>query len=467
MIRIRELLVFVPVFVFTITTWSQDIGWYHFEEFDLAHKAGVPGVYSMFQDTTGVIWFGSTNGIYRYDGSRVYEFGAEQKKLLGKTNYSFLQAKNGDVLIGSDYGICRYSIISNSVKLIVHLNRVFNDRSRYYPVCFGDNGSLWFVASGKGVGVYSGEGITWIENPPGIPDELVSKISAAFYYRKTGEIFLSNYLNAQTVIFNIRTRTFKIDSLHNTFSFVQADSCLFRVHSENILSVNLISGEKNTFIPAKDRVLTENTLYSKSLIIDDEWLWVSLRDGILPFNYRKGVFGRPFGYNGDTKSGMLRHISEVFKDKEGNIWVCTETNGIKILNRNHLHKFQFLFDVNISNNIIMDIESINDSLMLVCPLLETPRIVNIFTNSHHILLPEGTIGKSSFDAVRVNETTLLLTKQNGETYTFNTNSLRLEKLTTPIPSILKIIVTSQPNILLFYTGTNLMRCKYDKGTNKS
>jgi len=442
---------------------GQDIGRYHFEEFDLAHKAGVPGVYKMFQDTTGVIWFGSTNGIYRFDGNRIYEFNAEQKTILGKTNYSFLQAKNGDVIIGSDYGICHYSLRYNSIKLLVHLDRVFNDRCRYYPVCFGDNGTLWFVASGKGVGMFSGGVINWMENPPEIPAESVSKITDAFYNHKTGDVFLANYLSTKTVIFNIRTHSFRIDSITGTVSFTRSENNLYRVHSNIILSVNLTSGENKSFLPQRHQLLADNILYSRSEIIDDKWLWISLRDGILPFNYRQSKFGVPFGYDGDTKSAVLKHISEVFRDKQGNIWICTETNGIKLLNQHHLRKFQHLIDFNSSNNIVMDIEPVNDSLILVCPLVETPRLVNIYTNNHKVLLTRGSIGNSSFTATRINKTTILLFNQIGNLYSYNTFSLQLNKQTIPISNILKIIATPQPERLLIYNAKQLYLCKYENG----
>ncbi len=457
----------LPFFVLLMTaSFGQGIGRYHFDEFDLAHKAGIPGVYCMFQDTTGVIWFGSTNGIYRYDGTRIFEFDYEQRKVLGKTNYSFLQAKNGDVLIGSDYGICRYSIMHNTVKLIVHIDRVFDDRSRYYPVCFDEKDHLWFTASGKGVGMYNGSNVIWIENAAPVLKESVTKISDAFFDAGTGNLFLAHFYGVQTVIFNINTRSWILDSLHKTASFKSIDSHLFRIQSENILSVNLLTGKNDLSEPNQDPGLFENVLYSKSVIIDNEWLWISLRDGMLPFNYRQGMFGKVIGYEGDTKSPLLRHISEVFKDKEGNIWVCTETNGIKILNQNHLKRFQYLRDFGSSNNIIMDIEAVNDSLILVCPLVETPRLVNIFTNNHYVLFPVPAIGNSSFTPNRISKTIILLTKQTGEIYSLSTSSLQLKKLAAPFTSIVKIIVTSQPDVLLICDGKKINRCKSVKGQIK-
>ena len=458
-------LLLVSFFVLLIlTSQGQNIGRYNFEEFDLAHKAGVPGVYSMFQDTTGVIWFGSTNGIYRYDGSRIFEFDQEQKKLLGKTNYSFLQAKNGDVLIGSDYGLCRYSIKFNTVQLLVHINRVFNNRSQYYPVCFDEKDQLWFVVSGIGVGMYNGNKVTWIESSQKMKAEF--KISDSFFNTKTGDMYLAHYNGIHTTIFNVKTRYFTLDSLHQTVTFVLVDSNLYRIHSADILSVNLISGNRSEYALRKNPRFSENILYSKAAIVDSDWLWISLRDEVLRFNYRQKVFGKAIGYEGDTKSPLLRHISEMFKDKEGNLWICTETNGIKILNLHHLQQFQFLRDFSSSNNIIMDIEPVNDSLILVCPLVETPRLVNIITNSHLALLSAPAIGNSSFTATRINKSVILLTNQTGEIYSFNTISLQLKKLVSPVASFVKIIATSQADKLLIYNKKDVSLCTYLNGQIK-
>ncbi|MFZ4583325.1 MAG: ATP-binding protein, partial [Paludibacter sp.] len=221
-----------------------------------------------------------------------------------------------------------------------------------------------------------------------------------------------------------------------------------------------ISGKNKLFPDHKNAELHENILYSRSAIIDDEWLWISLRDGVLPFNYRKNTFGTTFGYEKDHKSPLIRHISELFKDKEGNIWICSETDGIKILNQFQLQNFQHLRDFNSSNNIIMDIEAINDSLLLVCPLVETPQLVNILTNEFIDLIPKNSEASSSFNTVRVNKSYILIVKQNGETYFFNTTTLKLKPLVMHGISIGKVINTSIPNTLFIYNGSELKLCKF-------
>ncbi|MBK7213230.1 MAG: sensor histidine kinase [Bacteroidales bacterium] len=446
-----------------IVVQGQEIGRYHFEDFDLAHKAGIPGVYSMYQDVTGVIWLGSTNGVYRYDGSRIIEFDKEQRKILGKTNFTFLQADNGDVIIGSDYGICRYNIRSNSVRLLIHENRVFNNRSQYYPICFRNIDELWFVVSGVGIGMLKGSRVSWMPGSRKFQGE--NMIKDAYFNPQNGKMYLSSYIGPYMAIYDIEKDLCTIDSLHETVSLEMINSNFFRIQPECILSVNQITNQRTVFEPDKNK-LSNNVLYSKAVVVDEEWIWISLRDGILPFNFRQGRYGEIFGIENDTKSSLLRHISELFIDKEGNIWVCTETNGIKVLNRNHLNRFQYLTDYGSTNNIIMDIEAINDSLLLVCPLVEVPRLVNINTNSHRSLLSKGSTLSSSFNSVRIDSSTILLNKQKGELYTFDTKSFQIKQFPSPITSISKVIVTSQPNILLIYSENQLYRCKYVNGQLK-
>jgi signal transduction histidine kinase/streptogramin lyase len=440
---------------------GQGLGRYRFEEFDLAHKAGVPGVYSMFQDTKGVIWLGSTNGIYRYDGSRIFEFDAEQKKVLGKTNYAFLKSKNGDVVIGSDFGICTFNIRENKVKLIVTLNRVFHNRSRFYPLCFDEEGNLWFMASRKGIGYYDGRKVYWVQNPPSIPPESIDKLSDAFFDSKSGNVYLSNYYGSFSAIFNVKTRGFSFDNLQTTTTFKLRDNVLYRIKLDSIHTTNLLTGEQKAFGVSMRKELANNFLYSKSVIVDDEWIWISLLDGILPFNYRNQTFGQLFGYGNDTKSPLLRHVSELFKDKEGNIWVCTETNGIRVLNQFQLKRFQCLRDFGSSNNIIMDIEPVNDSLLLVCPLVEAPQLVNVFTNGHKNLFAESSAQKGSYNAMKVDMKHILVSKLDGESFLLNTSTLKLKKLELQGVVFGKAIKSSQPNTFFIYNGSELKMYKFE------
>ena len=452
----------VSIYCITLLAFSsncQDIGLYHIEEFDLAHKSGVPGVYSMFQDTLGVIWLGSTNGIYRYDGSRIYEFNEAEKKVLGKTNFAFLQAKNGDVIIGSDYGICRYHIRTNKVELLIHLNRVFNDRSRYYPICFDPDDNLWFAASGRGLGRFK-KAINWIENPPGIEPEMIAKLADAYYDSRTHTIYLSNLSGNLAATFNIDKERYTLDSYSPISSFSYQNGELYSITASKIQVENPQTGQRREYLFPSKKPVAINFLYSNALCIDQEWMWISLRDGILPFNYRKGVFGDAIGYEGDSKCPLLMHISFLFKDKQGTIWICTETNGIKRFNLPHNKRFQFLTDGNKPNNIIMQIEPVNDSLVLVFPLVDAPRLVNIYTNRHIQLFPKSA-QKTTYKATTLGKTAIAIFNEAGTEYIYDKKNLILSAYSFPVKNIINIMPVKDADKVIILAPDMLLLCKYD------
>ncbi len=456
--RIFISLYFISLLVFS--SIGQGIGRYHIEEFDLAHKSGVPGVYSMFQDTLGVLWFGSTNGIYRYDGNRIYEFNEAEKKVLGKTNFKFLQATNGDVIIGSDYGICRYHIRTNKVELLVHLNRVFNERSRYYPICFDTADNLWFAVSGRGLGRFK-KAINWIENPPGIEPEMIAKLADAYYNSRTHTIYLSDLSGSLSATFNIDKERYTLDSHLPICSFTYLNGELYSILSSKIQVENLVTGLRREYLFPTKKPVAINFLYSKALCINEEWMWISLHEGILPFNIRNNTFGEAFGYEGDTKCPLLMHISALFKDKQGTIWICTETNGIKRLNLPHRERFQFLSDVKEPDNIIMQIEPVNDSLVLVFPLSDVPRLVNIYTNTYTQLFPR-TAKKSTYKATTVRNSAILIYNDGGSAYRFDKQNLELSAYSFPVNTIIRIIPDKDVAKAIVLVPNMMLLCEYDK-----
>lgn len=129
-----------------------------------------PEVWSMLQDTTGNIWFGTSEGVYRYDG-RTYRNILELGTLTGIENTgdlslravpSIIQDRKGNIWFTSwAAALCRFdgrSITSfRSQVSAVGSNQLLEDR----------NGNIWIGKRGSG-GVYRYDGDTFRSLLPGI-----------------------------------------------------------------------------------------------------------------------------------------------------------------------------------------------------------------------------------------------------------------------------------------------------------
>lgn len=114
------------------------------------------------QDKSGNLWFGSTGeGVYRYDGKSFINYTV--KDGLNDNNvWSIFEDSLGNILFGTNKGICRYDARQNDS---VGLGKSFarftrNDTLNTYSVwCFLEDkkGNLWFGTDANGIYWYDGK----------------------------------------------------------------------------------------------------------------------------------------------------------------------------------------------------------------------------------------------------------------------------------------------------------------------
>lgn len=116
-------------------------------------------VFSIIQDNSGIIWFGTTTGVYCYDGKYFTRF-IEQAGLINSRRLSLLsvqcmfQDKNGNIWFGSEpmafEGICRYdgkSLVNFKPKEEGWIRNIIEDI----------NGNIWFGTRRYGACCYDGK----------------------------------------------------------------------------------------------------------------------------------------------------------------------------------------------------------------------------------------------------------------------------------------------------------------------
>ncbi len=442
--------------------YGQYLGKLNIQEFKKAHDFGIPGVYSMFEDVTGVLWFGSTNGIYRYDGTNILEFKGNDKKILGKTNYSFLQEKNGDILIGSDYGVCRYKILTGGVELLIHVERPFDDRNKYCLIGYDRQNYLWLSIAGMGIArfKYKLELIKDRETQGGAkPDRL----KYGFVDPDENLVYLGSNISSPVCIDpkDLSIKRLTMPSL----SFIgKIGRRLFFISNDEIITWegNPEARTENVYKVPSEMKTKMRALYSKVTLHDDSCLWISGMDGIMVFNHHQNRFTDFFGFEDDSRCQSLKLISELFTDKFGNTWICSETDGIKFFNNFAQGRFQFSNGNQNMNMTVMDLEPVNDSLVLVCPLVNTPCLINIKNNTTQQLFSKNPEPAQTFKLDRLNDSLCLLSSLGATAYLFNyrTHNIRPVYCSPNKTPFVKVIVSKKnEGYLLSYS--EIFKFKFD------
>ncbi|WP_207421143.1 ligand-binding sensor domain-containing protein [Desertivirga brevis] len=284
-------------------------------------------VLSMIQDRSGFMWFGTKDGLNRFDGYRfkIFRTNEDLQGSIGNNSiYSLKEDKNGTLWVGTVEGLYSY-----------------NPANEKFKVTPGTEG-IWIRAINE-----DKEGNLWY----------ISNYTLQKYTRKTGKItkygqpdsvrvtdicFLSNgdlWLSAgdgSIRKFDQRHKSFSIHTLipsHHAGDRWLAG--IQEVTNNKILVLNsdrhLFLFETRTGTSKKVRIpysKGQNLFLRSFLKVSEEEIWIASEFGIFIYNPSTGEF-RNFQKRQDDRYSLSDNaVHTLYKDKEGGVWVGTYFGGL-------------------------------------------------------------------------------------------------------------------------------------------
>lgn len=245
----------------------------------LTLENGLPNnkVNAVTMDKDGFMWFGTNDGVCRYDGFNIKNYPLDQ--LSGNQartpQISILKTDSrGNLLIGS-YSLFRYDYISDK---IVRCDTTEGEGplGRVYAIEEGENGQIW-IGSGKGLFTY---------------DPVTDMITSYPYNNSSAFIILSILVDDGKLWLGTRN-----DGV-----------LLFKINGKNFSKVEKFSLSKEI----KNQV---NCFYKDS----KNTIWAGTQDnGIFKFSLKDSTLTHVFP---DEERNLSNRIRKIINDRFGNIWV--------------------------------------------------------------------------------------------------------------------------------------------------
>lgn len=307
-----------------------------FNKLTTSHGLSHNTVYSIVQDRHGFMWFGTREGLNRYDGNSIVTYYADPRdssKLSANHIPSLEIGTDGMLYVGTSQGLHLYNDRQGVFRRIEYRNTSVGYVSRLLKT--SDGGLL--VVTMKGVFLLKpGQTeLSLLSNTINATDVVEFK-RGVFWVSTLQKIVMINehgeILREYTTIRSTSNRSINLDEnifclFKDSFGKVWLGSKkdgLFQYDLESDSFKPLIIQHKfNSFEANAIRILSEDT---------QRRLWIGTESGLFIYDREKGSF-RHYTQSFDQSPATLsdKAIYVIYKSREGIMWVGTYFGGVNIV----------------------------------------------------------------------------------------------------------------------------------------
>lgn len=294
-------------------------------------------VMAIYQDREGFMWFGTRNGLNRYDGYRFQIF-RESGKDTAPISHNHINCitgdKNGNVWVGTSGGLCRFDPVTNGFTKFFYSENdsAAIDGNNIVALLSDSEGRFWVVTD-NGLNYYDFDSSRFIRES--IDGMLNANRIYALAEGEKGELWLGT--TSGLIVFNTKTRQtrmFRQDPLNKRTISQNRISALFRDSSGNIWvgtyqqGVCLYDRDRDCFI----RYSTTDGLNDNNIrcFAEDSQgnLLIGTFDGLSAFNPANKHFSSIYGSKNGKRSAGHFSVYSILCDRAGTVWIGTYSGGI-------------------------------------------------------------------------------------------------------------------------------------------
>lgn len=371
---------FILLFAFALNQlcYSQNLQ-YEFERFSIDEGLSQSTIYCITQDYLGYMWFGTEDGLNRFDGFNFTIFtrsSPNESSLSSNRIMSILEDSKYNLWVGTiGGGLNLYNRYTDGFSAFRHEQG--NDNSladdKVMSLCEDSKGNIWVGTSEGGISVLNPTTKTFKNyqhrphDPSSLPGNLVRTIvktpdGTLYVGTSSGLCLYQPYSDSFTHIEELLKISNSV--LTSTVLKAKVDSngdIWFTI--ENYGAAHY-SPSKNSYEIFTSKPGVENSLVS-SIVIDifpenDTTIWFATYNGLQIYNPKTNIFTTFKNDPSDPYSISDNLIRCVYQDKSGVIWIGTYSNGVNKLNNKYIkfpvYRNQFVRNNRLPNSAVRALE---------------------------------------------------------------------------------------------------------------
>lgn len=323
-------------------------------------------VWDVYQDYKGFMWFGTADGINRFDGYKMYHYrpiDLDTTSISGNTFYKFIQDSKQRLWISHNKGI---SIYNRAKDCFINLtfNHAQTSVGETYTYVLGEDkkGRIWFSDFGDKFWAISIHTFKVVDSVVFQTKNHVNRFprnSTIFDKYIVGAIY-----DSVTTWFRLNTETKEftwIGTLPYTNSSFTAlnDSTLITYSQNSLFYYNPYTNQlkqqpinSNTMPPAKGNTTGRILRWENNI-------WIGNNYGLFVIDPRQNKQIEHIKSFDKNKDASFFYVQNLWIDKSNNLWICTNGAGVHCLSPQR-NKFKHLCAKNTGGALVKSITTDND-----------------------------------------------------------------------------------------------------------
>lgn len=317
-------------------------------------------VWDAYQDYKGYMWFGTADGISRFDGYEMkhYKFRLDDStSLLGNSAFKFYEDSEKRLWISHDKGLSIYNRAKDCFTNIKQDNKGFLNGDRYSTILGEDKrGYIWSISGyHQLVGFNKKDASVHKTISVSQSQYVLSSIRTCVQSGK----YIIGYLNDSfTTWFRFNTETEQSEiingpKLFTGYFMLYNDSTICSFSKGNLYLYNI---NQNTFTskPLKGDHKPIDDAAATSLAWWQGKIYLGTNRGLYVFNPSTSTFEEHIISFNKTERISFFYIQYLRVDKSGNLWICTNGAGAKCLSP-YQNKFKHYASTESRNSLVKTI----------------------------------------------------------------------------------------------------------------
>ena len=250
-------------------------------------------VYTIIQDQDGFMWFGTWDGLNKYDGKKFTIYN-KVNGLASETIYALMQSSDGTIWIGTEDGLNTFDPETGVIRS--YRNKPADTTSisnNWINQIYEDHNGRILVATGRGLNIYN-------------PDK--DAFRQHLIRKRDNTSIRSNWINEL---------------------FQDADGSFWYATRHGLVRYDTNARVTTRFFhkPGDPNSLADN--FTNTIAKDaDGNLWVGTRSGLSKLDKHTKKFVNYYHDPRDPSSLSGNHISDIHLDRKGKLWIATDGGGL-------------------------------------------------------------------------------------------------------------------------------------------